>query len=149
MTNLTRTQSAEMWKLISKGGLMDIEANRPLEKLGGMSPMEFVEQVAAKILVADTYTAKSRPTQIAMAAGLGGKISDTEMEIRRAVSVLCDFHDGATVVEGQIRLSTDAMKIAVKLMRIFLGYDETKNSDPQSYEDRSRQVRNWLEFQRM
>ena len=90
MTNLNRTQSIEMWELISKGGLRDVEGQCPISELGDMSPLEFVEQVAAKMLAANACEAKSRWAQIVMAAGLGGKMPDTETVIRRAVSVLCD-----------------------------------------------------------
>ena len=149
MTNLTRTQSAEMWELISKGGLRDIEADRPLEQLGGMSPMEFVEQVATKILAANACEPKSRSAQITIAAGLGGTMPDLEMEIRRAISVLSDFHDGVTIVESQVKLSKDAIRVAVRLVQSFLGYDETKNPDPKMYEERARQVREFLKSKRI
>jgi hypothetical protein len=119
MTNLNRTQSIEMWELISKGGLRDVEGQCPIRELGDMSPLEFVEQVAAKMLAANACEAKSRWAQIAMAAGLGGKMPDTESVIRRAILVLRDFDDGATVVEGQVDLSADAIKKAVNLVRSF------------------------------
>lgn len=149
MTNLTRAQSTEMWELISKGGLRDIEAHRLLEQLGGMSPLEFVEQVAAKILAANACEPKSRPAQIAMAAGLGGTMPDLEAEIRRAISVLSDFHGGVTIVESRIKLSKNEMRIAVNLVQSFLGYDESKNPDPKMYGERARQVRDFLKSKRI
>ena len=74
---------------------------------------------------------------------------DLEMEIRRAISVLSDFHDGVTIVESQVKLSKDAIRIAVRLVQSCLGYDETKNPDPKMYEERARQVREFLKSKRI
>lgn len=149
MTNLNRTQSIKMWELISKGVLKDTEAEWPIEFLGGMSPMQFIEQVASKMVIANTCSPKSRPAQIVMAAGLGGKMNHTEIEMRRAIEIICDFHDGASVVEGKVELSADAMFKAVNLMRSLLGYRETENPDEKLDEERFRQVREFLKSKRM
>jgi len=149
MTNLTRAQSLEMWKLVAQGALRSREAQQPLREMGDMTVMEFIERIAHNILVADDYEPTSRLTQLVMALGLQGKMHDTEMEIRSAIGLLVDFHDGVTVVDGQIKLSAQAMQSAVNLLRSRLGYHEKNNPDQKVYQERARQVREFLKHKRI
>ena len=150
MTNLTRAQSLEMWKLVAQGALRSTDhAQQPLSEMGNVTVMEFIERVADNILKADECKPKSRSAQLVIALGLQGKMHDTEIEIRRAIDVLCDFHDGVTVVDGQIELSAQAMQSAVNLLRSRFGYHEKNNPDQKVYQERARQVREFLKHKRI
>jgi len=149
MPNLTRAQSLEMWKLVAQGALRSREAQQPLREMGDMTVLEFIERIAHNILIADEYEPTLRLTQLVMALGLQGKMHDTEMEIRSAIGLLVDFHDGVTVVDGQIKLSAQAMQSAVNLLRSRLGYHEKNNPDQKVYQERARQVREFLKHKRI
>jgi len=149
MPNLTRAQSLEMWKLVAQGALRSREAQQPLREMGDMTVLEFIERTAHNILIADEYEPTLRLTQLVMALGLQGKMHDTEMEIRSAIGLLVDFHDGVTVVDGQIKLSAQAMQSAVNLLRSRLGYHEKNNPDQKVYQERARQVREFLKHKRI
>ena len=149
MPNLTRAQSLEMWKLVAQGALRSRAAQQPLREMGDMTVLEFIERTAHNILMADEYEPTLRLTQLVMALGLQGKMHDTEMEIRSAIGLLVDFHDGVTVVDGQIKLSAQAMQSAVNLLRSRLGYHEKNNPDQKVYQERARQVREFLKHKRI
>jgi hypothetical protein len=150
MTNLTRAQSLEMWKLVAQGALRSTDhAQQPMNEMGNVTVMEFIERVAVNILKADECGPTSRLAQLVIALGLQGKMHDTEMEIRRAIGILCDFHDGVTAVDGQIELSAQAMQSAVNQLRSRLGYHEITNPDQKDYQERSRQVREFLKHKRI
>jgi hypothetical protein len=139
-----------MWKQVARGDLrITDQTQQPLSEMGNMTVMEFIERVADKILIADECEPTLRSAQLVIALGLQGKMHDTEMEIRRAIGILCDFHDGVTVVDGQIELNAKAMQSAVNQLRSRLGYHEITNPDQKVYQERARQVREFLKHKRI
>lgn len=126
---MSRAENLQIWQFIADGIFRDIGVSQEQE-----DALQFIEQVAAKILSADKADANQRAELIKDAVGLGGRLDPAELDKRKAIEVVNDFFSEFS--------EREQLKIAVGLYREKLGFPG--DLDEATDEERVRQLKAYL-----
>lgn len=146
MTEMTRAQSLEMWKLIAKGilreeGSID-EHGEWCPSPGNQGSYDFIEKVAIEVLKADLDKPNIRGDALIKALGLGGALNEDEHAMRSALKAMDVFHaydsSGEIIKQNKVQ----KMKSTIRLYRSLLGYTK-ENPDIETDNVRKRQLTNF------
>ena len=108
----SRSEALEIWKLIANG-ILNIDSSTP--SIHYTPALDFIQEVAKKIIEAELEPSGKRPDAIVRAVRLSGKNIKFETEVTKVINLINDFYP--TYIGKNINLAGDRNNKICKALR--------------------------------